>query len=355
MEVGDLMVSSNLVKISEYNLKSVSYDDSQVDADKILIYPVELKNKIEIRKKDNVLLTFPIKWITGITTTTEKKGLLKKGDLLLKIALCKEGDTEKTLLLNVEDNKIKEIGDEIQQNFDAENDPFWKDGGIGVYEKGSSIEATFFGLNSPHLAEGEEVLWSREKNEGVLNKHLRAFEAITNFRIIFHDFETHQSLVLVPLGDVEIIVTNQKRISESMRSGNFVGSGFRGGFFGSTSGFSTSESQTFGDIVIMISGRTEFTLYAISDPNGVARLLKAVRDNLNKLAKLHDEQRGVKPKTVGDSKISKGICSKCGNQNLIGSKFCNKCGAKLGSICTKCGANNPDESSFCNKCGFALK
>ena len=356
MEVGDLMVSPDLVKISEYKLKYVSYDNSQVDADKVLIYPVELGNKIEIKKSNNVLLTFPMKWIIGMASTTEKKGLLKKGDLLLKISLRKEGDAEKTLLLNVEDNKIKEIGDEIQKNFDAQKQPLWEEGGMGLHEKENGVGVTFFGLDAPFLAEGEEILWSREKKEGILNKHLRAFEAITNYRVLFHDFETHKSLAYTPIGDEEIIVTNQKRISESTRSGNFVGRGFHGGFFGGTQGFSSSESQTFGDITIMANGRTEFTLYTLSDPSGVARLLKAVRDNFKKLAKLHDEQKGIKPKTaVNSDKVSKGFCSKCGNQNLVGSKFCNKCGAQLGSACTKCGANNPDDSSFCNKCGFTLK
>lgn len=324
MQQGDLMISPDLVKILEYDLTSVSYDGILVDADKLLIHPVEIGNKIEVKKKENMVLTFSIKKLTGIETTTEKKGLLKKGDAHLKIGIRKEGEGEKTLLIKVDENKIREISDEIKNNFDAENNPFWELGGAGLYEKGDSVEPIWFGANAPRLAEGEEILWERTKLDGILNKYVHALEVITNYRIAFFDFIAHTSIVEMPFG-LDTVIANQKRHSESIRQGNFVGRSLKGSFFGTSQGFSSSTSENIGDVILMDDDKPVFTFYQVSDPHGVERLLKVVINANESL----DEKRMTNIKKQNTILKGEQTCSKCGHVNPTSSKFCNKCGSKI--------------------------
>jgi hypothetical protein len=64
VEIGDLLLSSNWVKIFEYDLKSLSINDKQIEADNVLNY--ESKNQIEITMKSNMALLFQIKWTVGL-------------------------------------------------------------------------------------------------------------------------------------------------------------------------------------------------------------------------------------------------------------------------------------------------
>ncbi len=55
------------------------------------------------------------------------------------------------------------------------------------------------------------------------------------------------------------------------------------------------------------------------------------------------------------------VCSKCGTENVGGSKFCNGCGEKfeisqpIMRFCSQCGSSITPESKFCNNCGFKIR
>jgi class 3 adenylate cyclase len=44
-------------------------------------------------------------------------------------------------------------------------------------------------------------------------------------------------------------------------------------------------------------------------------------------------------------------CSKCGTENVPGSRFCNQCGGPLGQRCPKCAFDNTPDARFCSQCG----
>lgn len=203
----------------------------------------------------------------------------------------------------------------------------------------------------PLKTKNENVLWYRTKFDGLINKKLRAFEAVTNNRVYYYDVTQPTPLGYAIVPGIEVVVNNQKRISESQRDGSFAGFGGRGTFIGSSSGYSTGESQTYGDVNLLHEGEIAFTFYTVADPNGLGKLIKYAVDNVEELRKKLEKQDNEA--TV--SKKRENTCAKCGINNPHDSKFCNGCGNKLNPACQKCGKTNPSGSSFCNECGFTLQ
>ena len=197
----------------------------------------------------------------------------------------------------------------------------------------------------PHGAQEEQTLWFRVNHEGAFNKKIKDFQVVTNYRTYYYNMEEYK--VINYRAGHEIIVNNQKRISQSQRTGGFSGSRSGGMFAGTSSGFSTGQSETIGDVVIMIDGTIEWTIPSVSDPHGLEKLLKHVIKSTTQL--LSDSRAWGVKQTRGVN------CGKCGTANPNDSKFCNKCGNKLNSACIKCGKINEEGSSFCNSCGFALQ
>src|SRR5579871_3774442 len=48
-------------------------------------------------------------------------------------------------------------------------------------------------------------------------------------------------------------------------------------------------------------------------------------------------------------------CTRCGNQNSVGSEYCEKCGTRLTLRCSACDHSNAPTSNFCGQCGTALQ
>ncbi|MBS3925139.1 MAG: zinc ribbon domain-containing protein [Nitrosarchaeum sp.] len=212
------------------------------------------------------------------------------------------------------------------------------------------IEAFWVNPFLPIKCKNEQVLWYRKKEEGLVNKTLRAYDALTEYRCYFYDLKEHQMSMYALSENIDVIVNNQKRISESQREGTFAGIGASGTFVGSSGSFSTGESQTFGDVNIMAEGEIVFTFYAVPDPNGLAKLVKYQIKTQKEWSDKLRKQDNEKQKREQEIK-----CTSCNNFNPIDAKFCNKCGHKFTTICTQCKNVNPTDSSFCNKCGFSLQ
>lgn len=203
-------------------------------------------------------------------------------------------------------------------------------------------------------AQEEETLWHRIEYEGKANKRITFFEVVTNYRCFDFRPENAGNDVVNYIPETEVIVNNQRRISSSQRSGGFSGSGRSGMFVGSSIGFSTGESQTVGDVIIMSEGKIKFTFSSVADPHGLAQLIKHVLKVRNKINQKAIELDEIRSKS--SEQVKNGFsCGKCGTQNPSDSKFCNKCGNKFNSPCGKCGKINLEGSSFCNSCGFALQ
>jgi hypothetical protein len=199
----------------------------------------------------------------------------------------------------------------------------------------------------PLKTEKENVLWYRVSHKGLLDRKLAVFETVTNFRVYIYDIRDGAFDGMEITREDDVVVNNQKRISESHRDG--TSSGFSRGYFtGSSQGFSTSESQTIGDVNLLNNGEIVFKFDSVSDPHGLAKLIDHVIDIKKELVKLENQ-------TLDKSTNKMINCAGCGKPNPTNSKFCNHCGNKFTTSCTKCNKINPSGSSFCNNCGFSLQ
>jgi len=67
MEIEETLLNSESVKIFENNLKSISHNDIKIETDKIFIHPIKTGNKIKFTLKNNVVFSFQIKRIIGLS------------------------------------------------------------------------------------------------------------------------------------------------------------------------------------------------------------------------------------------------------------------------------------------------
>jgi hypothetical protein len=140
-------------------------------------------------------------------------------------------------------------------------------------------------------------------------------------------------MILFP-GLKDIVVNNQRRVSNS----NSIGSYSRSRYNLSGVGNTKTTSMTVGDIVFIAEGKPYITFRQISDPHGLARVVKSIRKqqiNVQIGGPIETKQELTQST---EFQISKGqtetsnntviiSCNQCGNSNPKGSKFCNKCGS----------------------------
>jgi hypothetical protein len=316
-----------LVKRFEYDIDVIKYIDGQPNKilDKLVIHPIEVGNKFELKSNENVGASFyiPVEDITEINTP--EQAVPDKKELLFEIEFKDSQGNKKSIAFNIQDKHIEEI---LVKTLKPMEQKYW-DAVDLEYILDGMHKTTQLYYKTPFLSDGEELLWINRKTEGIVNKHLRWLEALTNFRAIYYDFDKHDS-GRIPLNFVDdVIVRNQRATSESNRFGTFTAS---------TSTFAVTEmpdregSRTIGDVLFMRNGNPIVTFVQVSDPYRLARLAKAVISQLFLSVKSSKTQLPIVEGTVIEAKTSaKGepICSYCSTVNQIGSKFCSTCGFAL--------------------------
>lgn len=366
MSQGRLIIDQNLVKKPEYSIdEAIDGRNEEIkNANKLVIYPIELGNLIQVERKDGTaLFSCPLSECQ-VGTVTETKGRFKKSeDLWLRIVPSVEARTNGEVRVNVKDKEINEILNVVTYFRSLEKD-FWRTVDIFYYNRGE-LATSKIPVRAPVLAEGESLLWSHIQTKGIINKQANFFAAITNFRAFIYDFQEHDSGRVFLPGVDEVIVSNQQRVSESNSAGMYSRGKYGAGVY---SGSSSGTSHTIGDVVFIADGKPIVTFGPVADPHGLARLAKAaVKDikeaykELERKAKSAEKEEPKKkeimleaPAVTQSSIVEQITCPSCKNPVSKGSNFCNNCGAKLQFICSKCGNNNPQNSKFCNSCGFAL-
>ena len=169
------------------------------------------------------------------------------------------------------------------------------------------------------------MLWTHTDTEGIINAHATWSEALTNFRVFQYNFRTHLANYALISRIDDVIVTNQRRISESQSSGIYYGTRFGSMRTGTGNTRTTSSSITIGDVIFMVDGRPFITFTQIKDPHGLARIAKSVMKQTLKVEKLLN-------KTIknNEKKIKKDlVCQTCKKSNPANSNFCNYCGNSL--------------------------
>ena len=204
----------------------------------------------------------------------------------------------------------------------------------------------------------EETIWCRINHDGVVNRKLKNFEVVTNYRIYFMDCTQDEFrdgvkvLTSYYLANADVVVNNSKRVSNSTRTGSYAGVGLRGIRSGTYGGTSNSQSQTIGDVSIMNEGIEEYTFYGVLDPQGLKNILKSIFKNQSQFRKKCDKYIDLATGGVSSNDVP---CPKCNSGNPKNSKFCNDCGEKLQLECPSCNKVNPLGSKFCNECGEKLE
>ena len=197
---------------------------------------------------------------------------------------------------------------------------------IIYYKTSNEIKSTEIDPWSGELQQGEEFVWSHREEKGIFNKHLSRLCAITNYRIFAYDAEISKVIGLLMTSDLEdVVVMNTHRAYNSTRYGTY-GSFARG--FGVTGGQSSGRSVTVGDIVFMKSGKPVITWCEATDPNGLKRLVMAVKKELYPKKELERFLTGItneNPSIICNTSD----CLDCGTKNFYGSSYCCKCGHVL--------------------------
>lgn len=134
-------------------------------------------------------------------------------------------------------------------------------------------------IKSQEYNEGEEDQWVNEISNGVFKRNVVERWVITNQRAFILRAGSDGILKRtsgVGLAIANAVVMNQYRKSNSTHVGTFVS---RKGF-GVGGGRSTSTSTSYGDLVFMSDGKEILRFPGISDPNGVKKMVEALKKQI---------------------------------------------------------------------------
>jgi hypothetical protein len=141
-----------------------------------------------------------------------------------------------------------------------------------------SGERAVVDLASEQLYGGEEVLWWHSVERGVFRKKLERYWFITNLRVCRFDYE-EGVIEAAPIKDLEVVVQDKRRSTSTQRIGVYTGK--IADLLGVVGvGVSKSRSQTIGDVMFIREGRALVKFTGISDPDGIKRLVDALKKDL---------------------------------------------------------------------------
>lgn len=329
----NLMVEHKDVKSDEFDVQVIKWiDGTSPGYNRILIHPIELGNLIEFRNKGSSNFTgaaIDIPRVVAINKQTqEKKGFLgKKENVVLEILLSQgKGSTQtQNLIVDVEDKHAQTIIDIVDRTKEFNSEEYWKAISLPVSVENNAVVNVNIFPSAPFLGDGEQLLWSSVSTEGIIRSHIIFLNALTNYRILQYDFKSHLANYATMGAIDDVVVTNQRRVSDSAGSGTYTGTrvGQMRTGFGTTRHKSTG--VTIGDVVFMSGGKEMLSITQIKDPHGLARLAKSARKQYGLL-----EKALKKVATTGAKKPESTLaCNKCGFENKSGANFCNNCGNTL--------------------------
>jgi hypothetical protein len=259
------MIGDDLLEKSEYDVQIVKWIDGSTNdykINKMVLRPTEAGNMVDLCKGKEVQLRITSGTLHSVNVVEEtKKGFMrKKQDLLLELLFYgdqqqKQQQNQSCIMLNVEDKQVPEIMQYMQRIKDIENKNYW---------------STVYGL--PFLLEGESFIWSNVQTEGTMKKRATWLEVVTNYRILQYSFQHHTANYVSLQALEDVIVMNQKRISQSTGYASYG----RSKYHIAGTGGSRSTGITIGDIVFVSQGRPFITFNQVQDPRGLAKLIKSI-------------------------------------------------------------------------------
>ena len=313
-----------LVKRFEYDIDVVKYIDGQPNRtlDKLVMHPIEVGNKFEFKSKNDSSASFyiPIDNIIEVNTPEQTEGFSEKKDLLLEIQFKDNQGSKKSMAFNVHDKYVEEV---LVKTLKPMEQNYW-DAVDLEYNLDGIPKTTQLYYKAPFLSDDEALLWINTKTAGIVNKHLRWLEALTNFRAIYYDFAKHECGRITLSFVDDVIVKNENTTSESNRFGTFTEDSLRT-FAGIEMSKSYGSSRTIGDVLFMRGEKPIVTFVQVSSPHELASLARAaIKQLFTPLKRSKSTQlpmADIRTRGVNDT-----ICPYCDNVNPSGSEFCRKCG-----------------------------
>jgi hypothetical protein len=175
----------------------------------------------------------------------------------------------------------------------------------------------------------ERIVWHNELTKGFFHKEVVETQRISNYRVIQNNSQ-------ISLKDIDdIVVMNQRRISQSSYMGTYTGRYTRFGY-----GTSSSTGISVGDVIFMYQGRPAIIFRQITDPNGVVRLAKSARKQLLASIKVTEKLQAQSQKQINKTTIRE-IEQTVSVDNTTAN-------------CPRCNSSNPKASKYCNNCGFRI-
>ncbi len=243
------------------------------------VLPVELGNKLVLYsdKEKNNSLEIKLNQISNIETVDDENGFMDIKKTLVQINLINNSD----IILYFEDYKITEFIS-LVNNLTQLNHSYWKFVEI-EFSVGKNFYPTKIYFNTPFLAKGEQLLWSYVGMGGVLNKKASFVMALTNFRSLIYDFETHQCEYVLLSSLDEIAVKNPHRVFRSTGEVSFSWSEPNDVKIISDVDMKNGRQFTIGDIVFSIEGEKTITFGQMENPQGLAEFAKLIKENVRDL------------------------------------------------------------------------
>lgn len=283
--------AADLIKSTIYDCEVINFKDHNIvkEAKKFVIHPIETANYIEVcgKKQEEYLIRIPYAHIQDIKIDSEAKGFFKKSDKFLTLNYLDNNQTN-SISIDVNDKYVDEIFNSIMAK-KSRISSFWQTLPIEYYIDGNPQQTTVYS-EAPFLSESEDLIWYDQNLSGIINKKLSVLFAVTNFRIILYNFQNSRGSI-IPLSQVDdVIVMNRRTISDSVRTGTFVGGGRMKGFGGVTTSYGKGFSRVIGDLVFMVNGQEVMRWGGIADPTGISRMIKSV------IKELYPKKKASAPK-----------------------------------------------------------
>jgi hypothetical protein len=200
----------NLLRIPTYQMKVVQASVSLVgkkNLELVEVYPIESSASLVFSdKKKKGTVQIPIANISDIGVVSEKKGRIRKQeDLMIQITFEDEDGQDNSIKINLEDKYIDSFYQDVEtvrQNvYDI---TYWHYGLLTCPTDDTEPKPVDFYPSVPFLAEGEEVIWSYIRTEGILNKKAVWMNVLTNYRAFEYFFKEHKAnyMLIIAIDDV---------------------------------------------------------------------------------------------------------------------------------------------------------
>ena len=274
---GILMIEPSKIPIHSFNCKIIQNNNFLNNGEDITIdvLPIELGNKLVLntKTKDEDKIVIEFFQIKNIGTSEKQEIFMENTKLFVEIIL--KNDTK--YLIDFHEGKEDDFISLISEQINIQN-RYWES--YSVPTENSNVVETKLYYQTPFLADGEELLWSNVHNRGILDNRISVITALTNFRILIYDFETHESEYAM-LSDVDqILVENSYTQHLETKLDSFSSNELNALRMGGEKPSNETKNNSFGDIVFLKSGEKLVTLVQIKNPDGLAEFAKDLHNNI---------------------------------------------------------------------------